>query len=204
MFIMQCLQINGELNFWLYLPNAKRRTCNAGWILSLFTCLFLEGRIFNDFKDLCSAFSTFYSFGVSRNVGNILEIFVKSYHLSTKKKIHWYWIQFSSFLGTALFLKEIFVTISGNWNDPDWTVTFCPVKHFLLVHVWLYKLHKRINLPMGCFTAVTSCVVSLFFFLFPPVCVATLPLGNKTKVMPGPSPIQVKDKHSYKLQWKQS
>lgn len=51
----------------------------------VFTCLFLEEIIFNDFKDLCSAFSNFYSFGVSRNVGNILEIFVKSYHLSTKK-----------------------------------------------------------------------------------------------------------------------
>lgn len=30
MFIMQCLQINSELNFWLYLPKAKRRKCNAG------------------------------------------------------------------------------------------------------------------------------------------------------------------------------
>lgn len=203
MFIMQCLQTNGELNFWLYLPNAKRRTCNAGWILGLFTCLFLEERIFNYFKDLRSAFSILVFQGM-------LEIFWKylSNHIIwVPKKIHRYWIQFSSFLGTALFLKEIFVTISGNWNDPDWTVTFCPVTHFLLVHVWLYKLQKRINLPIGCFTAVTSCVVSLFlffFFLFPPVCVATPPLGNKTKVMPGPSPIRVKDKHSYKLQWKQS
>lgn len=97
----------------------------------------------------------------------MLEIFWKyfSNHIIwVPKKIHRYWIQFSSFLGTALFLKEIFVTISGNWNDPDWTVTFCPVTPFLLVHVWLYKLQKRINLPIGCFTAVTSCVVSLFFF----------------------------------------
>lgn len=63
MFIMQCLQINSELNFWLYLPKAKRRKCNAGWIL-ISLAYFCKEKFFNDFEDLCFASNTFYSFGV--------------------------------------------------------------------------------------------------------------------------------------------